>query len=282
MADFPYFSLYAADFLVESATMPPACLGVYMRCLCFQWNHGSIPNDRAKVARLASATRREIAQVWDTLVAHFALTETGDFVSPWLADQRAKVRGLSQKRAEAGRKGGRPRADGEKQNESKTPLRASDSEYCSSSSKNPPEDQEPEKQKRPPARAPVPLANPTDEHPMILPALESFPEKIRDGECRALWAEWLAYKAKNRKKPYKTGRGHLNELAGAAAHGREVFIGAINNAMDREWQGPNVQAYLEETGKAAAPFGRRTLSDGIARTRSGVEILPLPTAELVR
>lgn len=285
MADFPYFSLYAADFFADTALMPPAALGAYTRCLCIQWIHGSIPNDRAKVARLVSASRREINQVWDELCARFSTTSEGDFVIPWLADQRAKVHELSEKRAEAGRKGGRPSAskppDVGKQTESKTPLRASNSDSSSSRIKNPEKNLEPTKQEpAPTARAgPELLDGPTDQHPMTCPALDAFPEPIRTEECRALWLEWLRYKAAKKRKPYTTARGHLSELAAAGKHGAETFTAAINNAMDHEWQGPNIGVFLESRARSAGRRRELVAADGRVFTRNGAEVFPMRRPE---
>lgn len=98
---------------------------------------------------------------------------------------------------------------------------------------------------------------------MDCPALEEFPEAIRDEACRTAWQLWLAYKRRIRQ-PYKTPRGHRDQLAAAAGAGRVAFLGCLRNAMRHEWKGPNLPAYREmlakgqitPDGEAATPAPR--------------------------
>lgn len=103
-----------------------------------------------------------------------------------------------------------------------------------------------------------PKGEPAEPKPMDLPSLEEFPEAIRDEVCRTAWHLWLDYKRKIRQ-PYKTPRGHRDQLAGAAGSGRTAFLGCLRNAMRNEWKGPNLPAYHELLGKGQiTPEGEPT------------------------
>jgi Protein of unknown function (DUF1376) len=48
----PAFQFYASDFIASTADMTCREVGAYIRLLCYQWEHGGIPNNLAKVARI--------------------------------------------------------------------------------------------------------------------------------------------------------------------------------------------------------------------------------------
>lgn len=60
----PWFKFFPQDFLVGTAFMSPEEVGVYIRMLCYQWTHGSLPNDQEKVCRLVGCHGNAVAQVW--------------------------------------------------------------------------------------------------------------------------------------------------------------------------------------------------------------------------
>jgi uncharacterized protein YdaU (DUF1376 family) len=71
------FLFYYKDFLASTAAMSPAEVGAYMRLLCYQWEHGTIPNDERKVARIISGGTKA-ATLWRGIKDRFSiLTEDG-------------------------------------------------------------------------------------------------------------------------------------------------------------------------------------------------------------
>lgn len=93
-----------------------------------------------------------------------------------------------------------------------------------------------------------PKGEPAEPKAMDCPAMEQFPEEIRDQQCRTAWQLWLAYKRKTRQ-PYKHFDGQLKQLAEAAGDGRAAFLGALNQAMRREWRGVQLKLYRENLAK---------------------------------
>ena len=59
----PAFQFYAADFLVGTAMMSAEEVGGYIRLLCYQWTHGSIPDDDAVLCRLTGCGGNAVASI---------------------------------------------------------------------------------------------------------------------------------------------------------------------------------------------------------------------------
>jgi uncharacterized protein YdaU (DUF1376 family) len=60
----PWFKFFPQDFLVGTAFMSCSETGAYIRMLCYQWTHGSLPNDQEKVARLVGCEDHAVASIW--------------------------------------------------------------------------------------------------------------------------------------------------------------------------------------------------------------------------
>jgi uncharacterized protein YdaU (DUF1376 family) len=108
--------LWCDDLIASCVDMTPACFGAYMRLLCYAWTRGSIPDDEAACSRIAGGMGPgDWAAIRDRLVE----LDRGKLTHQRLELERLAVAALKEKRAESGRQGGRPKANG-KQNESKT------------------------------------------------------------------------------------------------------------------------------------------------------------------
>ncbi len=55
MSQPPAFQFYASDFIASTVDMSPDEVGAYIRLLCFQWEHGSVPNDLVEIRRIVGA-----------------------------------------------------------------------------------------------------------------------------------------------------------------------------------------------------------------------------------
>lgn len=64
MKSSPAFQFYPHDFLVGTAELTAEETGAYIRLLCYQWAKGSLPNNEAKLAQLASCHGNAIASIW--------------------------------------------------------------------------------------------------------------------------------------------------------------------------------------------------------------------------
>lgn len=81
----PAFQFYPADFLVGVALFTNEEIGVYIRLLCYQWNHGRLPKDSKMIARLAVTTEKKILKV-----LHKFESDTNGFFNQRLEIERKK------------------------------------------------------------------------------------------------------------------------------------------------------------------------------------------------
>lgn len=64
----PAFQMYAGDFLTGTALMSNAEVGLYIRLLCLQAEHGSIPNDPQ---RFVQAYGKDAKKLWEAIKDKF-------------------------------------------------------------------------------------------------------------------------------------------------------------------------------------------------------------------
>jgi uncharacterized protein YdaU (DUF1376 family) len=108
--------LFCDDLIASCVDMTPACFGAYMRLLCYAWTRGGIPDSEAACTRITGGLE---SGDWQTIRERLVQLDDGRLTHQRLELERVAVAEIRQKRSEAGRKGGRPKAN-EKQNESKT------------------------------------------------------------------------------------------------------------------------------------------------------------------
>jgi uncharacterized protein YdaU (DUF1376 family) len=106
--------LWCDDLIASCVDMTPACFGAYMRLLCYAWTRGGIPDDQAACDRIAGGMD---SGDWEAIRSRLAVMEDGRLSHERLELERLAVAEIREKRSEAGRRGGRPKANG-KQNES--------------------------------------------------------------------------------------------------------------------------------------------------------------------
>lgn len=99
----PWFPLYANDFVVSTVTMSPACVGSYIRLLCYAWTAGSIPNDYEVCSRIAvGMTPTE----WNEIRHRFEVVSDPDtavekLVNPRMERERERTEVIREARREA-------------------------------------------------------------------------------------------------------------------------------------------------------------------------------------
>lgn len=129
MAASPAFQFYPADFIAGTVHLTNEELGAYMRLLCFQWEHGSVPNSAQKRARVLGISTRKLSSLWSALEPLFT-SKNGYLVNPRMEEERHKQAIRKDKLSKAGRKGGQQKATS--QNEAR--LNPSSSSTTTSSS----------------------------------------------------------------------------------------------------------------------------------------------------
>jgi len=119
--------LFCDDLIASCVDMTPACFGAYMRLLCYAWTRGGVPDEEAACSRITGGME---PGDWAAIRSRLLVLDDGRLTHQRLELERVAVSEIREKRAEAGRMGGRPKANGkqtesktkanEKQNESKT------------------------------------------------------------------------------------------------------------------------------------------------------------------
>lgn len=100
----PWFPLYAADFMMDTATWTDEEVGAYFRLLCHQWINGEIPAEHERLARLVWATPQRLADLWTVLGPKFQDPGDGRLRNARLERERRTQATQSQARSERARK----------------------------------------------------------------------------------------------------------------------------------------------------------------------------------
>lgn len=107
----PAFQFYPADFLGGTAFMSAETVGIYIRLLCHQWVTGHLPSNCLALARTVGVSSEAFALAWVELEAKFVLGEDGNYRNQKLEDLAETYRKTAEKRAVAGREGGKGKAN---------------------------------------------------------------------------------------------------------------------------------------------------------------------------
>lgn len=114
MSNTPFMQLYIGDYMADTRHLSTEQHGAYLLLLMTMWTHGArLPSDQKKLARVAGLTPRKWAAAWEDLGAFFE--DDGEWITnPRMTKEYKKASEKSQKRADAGSKGGRAKALKEK------------------------------------------------------------------------------------------------------------------------------------------------------------------------
>ncbi|PSH68547.1 hypothetical protein CU102_12345 [Phyllobacterium brassicacearum] len=107
MSHLHWMPLYIGDELAETSHLTAEEFGAYISLKMHYWQHGGLPADDNRLARIARAGADRWAFVKDAIQSLFE----EDWRLDRLEQQRATAEETHMKRSEAGRKGGRPRRD---------------------------------------------------------------------------------------------------------------------------------------------------------------------------
>lgn len=59
----PFFKFYQKDFIASTVAMSAEEVGAFIRLLCYQWEHGEIPDDVEKLARIGGCSGSAVESV---------------------------------------------------------------------------------------------------------------------------------------------------------------------------------------------------------------------------
>lgn len=106
MSSSPAFQFYTKDFITGTVHMTAEEVGAYIRLLCHQWEHGSIPDTEIRQLRVAGCKK----QALEVVLEKFIKTEKG-IINKRLEESREQQMLYKQKQSENGKKGGRPKKE---------------------------------------------------------------------------------------------------------------------------------------------------------------------------
>ena len=205
----PSFDFYPGDFLAGTMSMEAAEVGVYIRLLCYQWEHDTIPNDERALARITGTFPDEFSVIWPKVKAKFISTNgelSGGLYNERLEGERQKKQEISEKRARAAnamhmqsKRGCKKDAKGSRKKE--VGRR---------------EDRKKEEGSRKEEKSP-------------------FPASLDTPAFRAAWKKWEAHR-KEIKKPL-TPTSTSQQLKRFGEWGVDRSIAAIEYTIEKSWQG---------------------------------------------
>ncbi|RDJ20145.1 DUF1376 domain-containing protein [Bosea caraganae] len=110
----PWMAFYVADYLADTLHLSAAQHGAYLLLISHYWVHGGLPNDEAMLQRIARLTPEEWTASRDTLASFFKDGWHHSRVEREMAEAREKY----EKRANAGRCGGKASGNSRRSNAS--------------------------------------------------------------------------------------------------------------------------------------------------------------------
>lgn len=105
-----FMQLYVGDYLADTLHLTTEQHGAYLLLLMTMWRNGAeLPNDPAKLARIARVTPKRWGQIWSEIGAFFEVD--GETIrQARLTKEFQKAVSISQERKTAGEKGGKANA----------------------------------------------------------------------------------------------------------------------------------------------------------------------------
>lgn len=118
MGCLPYLKFYPESWLsdIKVRRLTPEARCVYWDLLAMAWKEDGIPADMAELAQtvewLGVKPKRFADRVWPQIEQFWVPGVNGRLVNPRQEKERTEAMEVYEKRRAAGRKGGRPKADG--------------------------------------------------------------------------------------------------------------------------------------------------------------------------
>lgn len=117
MGCLPYFKFFPSDWMSDRKVrrLSPDARALYFDLLCVGWQEGGIPADLSELAADAALwgySRRRFDKAWQQVEQFWVHGAEGQLVNPRQEAERTKATEVYEQRVAAGRKGGRPKANG--------------------------------------------------------------------------------------------------------------------------------------------------------------------------
>lgn len=110
MSSTPFMQLYVGDYLADTLDLTTEQHGAYLLLLMTMWRHDAkLPNDPAKLSRIARVSARRWHMVWSE-IGHFFYVDGESIRNNRLDREHQKASSISEKRSASGAAGGRAKA----------------------------------------------------------------------------------------------------------------------------------------------------------------------------
>lgn len=109
----PAFQFYPKDFMTDGHVMAMTLAerGAYITLICLCWMEGSVPAEMAALARRCKVSTAVFVKLWPALEPCFVPSYGEMLIQPRIERERQKQADYRAMKAEAGRLGGRPKAE---------------------------------------------------------------------------------------------------------------------------------------------------------------------------
>jgi uncharacterized protein YdaU (DUF1376 family) len=67
MSKLPYFKFFPQDFIIGTLYMSNSDIGAYIKLLCYQWDHGSIPSDLSTIEKISGGCSDDVLTKFEKL-----------------------------------------------------------------------------------------------------------------------------------------------------------------------------------------------------------------------
>lgn len=225
----PSFNFYPGDFVKSCVDMDASEIGAYIRLLCYQWEHGAIPNRADKLARICGMDKADFDDVWESLKDRFDDVKGKNLkVQSRLSIQRKKDTETWLKRRAGGSKGGRPKIRDDESREKRKPQGLGQGKPQGSKNKTSTEEGIGNREKR--------IEGENESISIDECLAVEVPRELNVSEFREAWKSWVEYKQES-PHAWTDLRGVRAQLTRLAKHDREAAIAGIWNAISERWQG---------------------------------------------
>lgn len=207
----PWMPLYVADYLADTRRLSTLEHGAYMLLIMDYWRNGGLPNDDKKLARIVGLTEAEWLDIRDNLAELFQ----DDWRHKRIDEELAKSEAKTERRVEAGRRGGLAKAANNPSNATILPEQKASNALASSSQ---PQSHSPNGEKNARERASRPLAEFETEFWAIYPnkvgkdaARKSWERAVSRASVAEIMAGLRRYVAKTDDRPWCNPATWLNQ-----------------------------------------------------------------------
>lgn len=105
----PAFQIYVADFDMDTAAWDNEEVGAYVRLLFYQWANEAIPDDPARLAKIARCSRTKFRKIWLIISQKFVPKSDGFLINLRLERTRHEKQQYIEGQQESGKKGAEKR-----------------------------------------------------------------------------------------------------------------------------------------------------------------------------